>query len=292
VSILVNKNTKVICQGITGRQGTFYTGQAIHSGTNMVGGVRPGKGGSKHIGLPVFDTVNEAVAATGADASVIFVPPAEAAAAMREAIDAGIGLIVCVTERIPVLDVLGVKHALEGSGTRLVGPNCPGIVTPGECMIGIMPEEIFQRGKIGIVSRSRTMTYEIVAQTSAIGLGQSTCVGIGGDPIHGTNFCDCLELFMADPETEGIVLIGEVGGTSEEEAAEYLKSHKAAKPVVAYIAGRHVPAGRRMGHAGAIVQYGTGSADDKIEALRQAGVHIAESPVAIGDTMAQALSAR
>lgn len=289
MSILVDANTKVICQGITGRQGTFYTEQALESGTRMVGGVRPGKGGTKHIGLPVFDTVNEAVAATGADASVIFVPPAQAAAAMLEAIEAEVALIVCVTERIPVLDVLGVKRALEGSRSRLIGPNCPGIVTPGECMIGIMPEEIFARGKIGIVSRSRTMTYEVVAQTTANGLGQSTCIGIGGDPVHGTDFCDCLELFMADPETAGVILIGEVGGTGEEQAAEYLKNVNNAKPVVAYIAGRHVPAGRRMGHAGAIVQYGSGGADEKIEALRRAGVRIAESPVAIGAAMKDAL---
>ncbi len=289
MSILIDANTKVICQGITGRQGTFYTGQAVHSGTKMVGGVRPGKGGSKHIGLPVFDTVKEAVAETGADASVIFVPPADAAAAMLEAIDAGIGLLVCVTERIPVLDVLRVKRALENSATRLIGPNCPGIVTPGECMIGIMPEQIFRRGKVGIVSRSRTMTYEIVAQTTANGLGQSTCIGIGGDPIQGTNFSDCLELFMADPETEGVILIGEIGGGGEEAAAQFLHKNSVNKPVVAYIAGLHAPTGRRMGHAGAIVQYGSGGAEEKIEALRQAGVHIAESPVAIGDTMAQVI---
>lgn len=291
MTVLVDANTKVICQGITGRQGTFYTVQAQQFGTNMVGGVRPGKGGTKHAGLPVFDTVEQAVAATGADASVVFVPPEHAAEAMIEAIEAGLKLVVCPTERIPVLDVLAVKSKLKGSPTRLIGPNCPGIAIPNECMIGIMPKEIFSRGKIGIVSRSSTMTYEVVGQTTANRLGQSTCIGIGGDPIQGTDFCDCLELFIADPETEGIVLIGEIGGIGEEQAAEYMARANTDKPVVAYIAGRHVPAGRRMGHAGAIVQHGTGSAEEKIEKLRSAGVHIAESPAAIGETMAKVLAA-
>ena len=291
MTVLVDVNTTVICQGITGRQGTFYTVQALDFGTNMVGGVRPGTGGTKHAGLPVFDTVEQAVTETGADASVIFVPPEHAAEAMIEAIDAGVSLVVCPTERIPVLDVLAVKRRLEGSATRLIGPNCPGIANPNECMIGIMPKEIFSRGRIGIVSRSSTMTYEVVAQTTANRLGQSSCTGIGGDPIKGTDFRDCLELFVADPETEGIVLIGEIGGTSEEQAAEYLSGANTDKPVVAYIAGRHVPAGRRMGHAGAIVQHGTGGAEEKIEALRSAGVHIAESPGAIGEAMAKVLAA-
>lgn len=289
MAVLVDANTRVICQGITGRQGTFYTQQALASGTKMVGGVRPGKGGTKHLGLPVFDTMQEAITATGANASVVFVPPTSAGAALEEAIGAGIPLIVCVTERIPVLDIVRVKRALEGSGTRLIGPNCPGIITPGACRIGIMPEEIFKRGRIGIVSRTGTLTYEAVAQTTAQDLGQSTCIGIGADPVQGMTFSEFLELFIADPETEGIVLIGEIGGMAEERAAEYLKTNKTTKPVVAYVAGRYAPPGRRMGHAGAIIQHGTGDAEAKIAALRDAGVHIAESPVVIGATMAKTL---
>ena len=289
MAVLVDAGTRVICQGITGRQGTFYAEQAIADGTQLVGGVRPGKGGTRHLGLPVFDRVEEAVRATGVDASMIFVPPATAADAIREAINAGLPLIVCITERIPVLDMVQIKRVLETSGSRLVGPNCPGVVTPGECMIGIMPRSIFRRGSIGIVSRAGTLTYEAVAQTSGNKLGQSTCIGIGADPIQGMTFCDCLELFMADPETEGVVLIGEIGGTAEEQAADYLKQHNYKKPVVAYVAGRHAPAGRRMGHAGAIIEHSTGHAEAKIVALRSAGVHIAESPGTIGATMASAL---
>jgi succinyl-CoA synthetase alpha subunit len=280
MAVLVDANTKVICQGITGQQGTFYTEQALASGTRMVGGVRPGKGGARHLGLPVFDTVEQAVDATGADASVIFVPPAHAANAMHEAIDAGIPLIVCVTERIPVLDIVGVKRALESSST----------ITPNECRIGIMPQEIFRRGRIGIISRTGTLTYEAVEQTTRVALGQSTCIGIGADPLQGMTFCDCLALFMDDDETEGVILIGEIGGEAEEEAADYLKTNPGDKPVVAYIAGQFAPPGRRMGHAGAIIQHGTGSANAKIDALRDAGVHIAESPVTIGTTMAQVLA--
>ncbi len=289
MAVLVDANTKVICQGITGHQGTFYTEEALTSGTKMVGGVRPGKGGTRHLGLPVFDTVRDAVDATGADASLILVPPPHAANAIMEAIDAQVPLIVCVTERIPVLDVAQVKRALDGSESRLIGPNCPGIITPGECKIGIMPEEIFRRGRIGIISRSGTLTYEAVEQTTSKDLGQSTCIGIGADPIQGMTFADALELFMADPETEGIIMIGEIGGTAEEGAADYLRQIRGSKPVVAYIAGRFAPPGRRMGHAGAIIQHGTGGAEAKIEALRGAGVHIAESPYAIGDTMAEVL---
>ena len=289
MAVLVDANTKVICQGITGQQGTFYSQQALELGTKMVGGVRPGKGGTRHLGLPVFDTVKEAVDATGADASVIFVPPKNAGAAIQEAVDAGVELIVCVTERIPVLDIVGVKRALETTETRLVGPNCPGIITPGECRIGIMPKEIFQRGKIGIVSRTGTLTYEAVDQTTKHNLGQSTCIGIGADPVQGMTFCDCLELFMADDETEGIVLIGEIGGSAEEEAAEYLLANPGNKPVVAYVAGRFAPPGRRMGHAGAIILHGRGKAEAKTEALRNAGVHVVDSPVNIGSTMASVL---
>ncbi len=289
MAILVDKNTRVICQGITGRQGTFYVENAIAAGTNMVGGVRPGKGGQQHLGLPVFDSVQDAREQTGANASVVFVPPNHAAEAIEEAIEAGIELVVCVTERIPVLDTLRVKARLKHSGTRLIGPNCPGIVTPGECKIGIMPTRIFRRGKVGIVSRAGTLTYEAVEQTTQSGLGQSTCVGIGADPIQGTTFTDCLELFGKDDETEGIVLIGEIGGSSEEEAAAFLHDNPIGKPVVAYIAGQHAPEGRRMGHAGAIVQDGRGDAESKIRALQEAGVEIARSPMDIGATIANAL---
>ncbi len=290
MAVLVDANTKVICQGITGQQGTFYTEQALASGTKMVGGVRPGKGGARHLGLPVFNTVQEAVDATGADASVIFVPPIHAAEAIHEAIDAGVPLIVCVTERIPVLDIVGVKRALETSNSRLIGPNCPGIITPNECRIGIMPQEIFRRGRIGIVSRTGTLTYEAVEQTTRANLGQTTCIGIGADPVQGMSFCDCLALFMDDDETEGVILIGEIGGEAEEQAADYLRANPGGKPVVAYVAGRFAPPGRRMGHAGAIIQHGTGGAEVKVDALRNAGVHIAESPVTIGATMAEVLA--
>jgi succinyl-CoA synthetase alpha subunit len=289
MSILVNKSTRVICQGLTGRQGTFYAEKAIVAGTQMVGGVTPGKGGQQHLGLPVFDSVAEARAATDANASVVFVPPGHAAAAIEEAIDAGMELVVCVTERIPVLDTLRVKARLKNSGTRLIGPNCPGIVTPDECRIGIMSTSIFKRGKVGIVSRAGTLTYEAVDQTTQIGLGQSTCVGIGADPVQGTSFIDCLELFAADDETAGIVLIGEIGGSSEEDAAAWLRKNPISKPVVAYIAGQYAPEGRRMGHAGAIIQGGKGDAESKIEALQDAGVQIARSPMDIGATIAAAL---
>ncbi len=290
MSILVDANTRVICQGLTGRQGTYYIEEAIAYGTKMVGGVRPGKGGSKHLGLPVFDTVKEAREATGADVSVVFVPPPSAAEALLEAIGADIPLIVCITERIPVLDMVRVKRALESSSTRLIGPNCPGIITPGECKIGIMPRHIFKRGRIGIISRAGTLTYEAVEQTTNSNLGQTTCIGIGADPIQGMSFVDCMELFMADPETEGIVMIGEIGGTGEEQVAEYWASADRKKPLVAYVAGRFAPEGRRMGHAGAIIQHGHGGAEAKIEALENAGVHIVESPVAIGSTMARVLA--
>ena len=289
MAILVDKSTRVLCQGITGKQGTFYTEQALSGGTRMVGGVRPGKGGRKHLGLPVFDSMAQAVSETDADATVIFVPRAEAAASIREAIDTGIGLIVCVTERIPVLDMVEVKRALENSSSRLIGPNCPGIITPGECCIGIMPQQIFRRGKIGIVSRTGTLTYEAVAQTTTQGLGQSTCIGVGADPVRGISFTDCLELFMKDPETEGVVLIGEIGGGEEEQAAEYVRTNKPKKPIVAYVAGRFAPPGRRMGHAGAIVQHGSGAADEKLEVMASAGIHIVDSPINIGNVMARAI---